>query len=212
MLDIFYYINIGFFLNLLYFKFLNYIIENDKNKILKVNIFLSLLHSVLGSGITITYFLNDYDLLGYFRVFSIGYLLLDFICINSYKELEQGRIVYNIHHFIFLSYWYFIDTDRYVSHRILICEYSTILMNLRFLSKFYYPKYVNIFGLGMFIMFFFVRIVNIIDLYFLNSIVIKNHFKLYGSYIILQFYWFGLMLIKFYNFINSNEKLIKNNT
>ena len=63
-------INLGFFINVLYYRFFNRIVDKTDNKILKVNTFLSLLHSLLISSSTITYFYYDYDFLDYLKYYS----------------------------------------------------------------------------------------------------------------------------------------------
>lgn len=200
-------INLGFFINILYYRFFNRIVEKNKNRILKVNTILSLLHSIIISSSTITFFYYDYDLIHFIKYYSIGYIILDLICINKFKELEKGRMVYIFHHLIFINCWLLMEEDTYIPHRVLLCEYSTILMNLRILSKYYFPKYRNIIGILMVFVFFFVRIVNTIDIYFLERSVIHKYNYLYFSYLGLQCYWFSIMMKKIYKLLIDKKKI-----
>lgn len=206
MLDTIFYTKIGFLFNVLYYRLLNGLIQSKEDRVYKINILLSLLHCSLGSCVAILYLFIGYDLMDFMRYYSVGYLLLDTLCINTFKELEQGKNLYNFHHLVFLLGWFTIDENRYMSCRILICELSTILLDLRYLSKYYWPSYHNSLGLSMMSVFFIVRILNNIDIHYMNNDFILKYYYLFYSYFGLQIYWFTLMGFKVYKLFLGKEE------
>ena len=137
--------------------------------------------------------------------YSLGYLILDGICINYYKELSEGKFIYNIHHLIFILSWTIYSENRYLSSRILICEVSTIFLDLRYLSKYYWPKYHTTLSLATMSTFFVVRIWNNFNICNMNHPFIDKYYYLFYPYFGLQLYWFSLMNIKAYKTLLGKE-------
>lgn len=175
---------------------INQLVMSKEDKIYKSNILLSLIHCSFCSVVSLSHIFLGYDLIDYLANYSLGYLTLDLIYINYYDELCKGRLLFNIHHLIFIYGWFLYDIDRFLASRMLVSEFSTIFLNLRYLSKYYWPQYYNTLSWVTMGSFFVVRIWNNFNIYFNQSEFINKNFLGFYPYFGLQLYWFSLMMIK----------------
>jgi hypothetical protein len=196
MLNYFINASLGTLFNYGIFRGINRLVKINDDKIYKTNIILSLIHCSFCSVVSLLHIFFDYDLIDYIANYSLGYLTLDLFLINYYDELKQGRLLFNIHHLIFIYGWILYDFDKSLTSRVLVSEFSTIFLNLRYLSKYYWPQHHLNLSWATMGSFFIVRIWNNYYVYFRHRNFIDNNFLVFYPYFGLQIYWFSLMMIK----------------
>ena len=131
----------------------------------------------------------------FFVLYSLDYIICDLVIYSLYKELKYERNITYFHHSLFLTGVLLYTENPYLYSRLIITEFSTIPLNLRWIAKFDKNKKLKeICSIFFYISFFLFRICNCTHL-FLN---IKKDYKMYllGIFLVLNYYWFYLINLK----------------
>ena len=189
---VFNYILLNVFINFIVFHSLN--TKNDINYPVKKNSLIHAFIASLGGGLYLTNFISFHtqELVVYY---SLGYIIYDVIIYTLYKEIKVERSITYFHHSLFLTGVLLYTENPYLYSRLIITEFSTIPLNLRWIAKFDKNKKLKeICSIFFYISFFLFRICNCTHL-FLN---IKKDYKMYllGIFLVLNYYWFYLINLK----------------
>ena len=179
--------------NIFSFYYLNKKYKNPDRSI-KYN---SLVHSIFSSIGGLLYLMNFISIKtqSFFVLYSIDYIICDLIIYTLYKELKYERNITYFHHSLFLTGALLSNDNSYLYSRIIITEFSTIPLNLRWMAKFNKNKKLKeIYSLIFYISFFIFRICNCTHLFW----NMENNYKMYllGIFLVLNYYWFYLMNLK----------------
>ena len=181
----------------------NKLIHYD-NKLVIANHTMSMGHCVLISLMSLSHIVYGYDFyINSIKYYSIGFLINDMYVMNKYKVLSNQKYLYTIHHLMFISTWYYYHEYKSLYFRLLLSEISVIPMNLKILSKFYFPNKKIYLSLTIWITFLLTRIINSTHILWNNNFVVRKFPIISIIYMSLQYYWFTLMTIKGFNTVNS---------
>jgi len=179
--------------NLFSFYYLNKKYKNPDRSVK----YISLLHGTLSSIIGLIYLMDIISIKtqSFFVLYSLDYIICDLVIYSLYKELKYERNITYFHHSLFLTGVLLYTENPYLYSRLIITEFSTIPLNLRWIAKFDKNKKLKeICSIFFYISFFLFRICNCTHL-FLN---IKKDYKMYllGIFLVLNYYWFYLINLK----------------
>jgi hypothetical protein len=159
--------------------------------------YISLIHCFISGMGGLLYLLNyiskdtQYSVVKY----SMGYIFYDLTIYTLFKELKYERNITFFHHTLFLIGIYLYYKNPYLYSRLIITEFSTIPLNLRWIAKFNKNKKLKeIYSILFYISFFILRIVNCTYMFF--SMKFDFILCLMGIFLILNYYWFYLMNLK----------------
>lgn len=174
--------------------------ENKKKNVdygVKIN---SLVHSIISTlgGILFKYNLISFHTEEYFVYYSLGYIILDLKLYTFKKELRNEMYITYFHHLLFYIGIKYYSTEPELYTSLILTEFSTIPLNLMWLSKYHNNyKLAKLYSVVFYITFFIFRIVNcsymLYDIYKMNDIMKTYCMSTFTS---LNYYWFFLMTKK----------------
>ena len=179
--------------NLFSFYYLNKKYKNPDRSVK----YTSLIHSIFSSIVGLLYLMNFISIKtqSFFVLYSLDYIICDLIIYTFYRELKYERNITYFHHSLFLTGALLYNDNSYLYSRLIITEFSTIPLNLRWIAKFNKNKKLKeIYSLLFYISFFIFRICNCTRLFW----NMENNYKmcLLGIFLVLNYYWFFLINLK----------------
>lgn len=183
-----------FILFLLFNISIIYGIEYKNNEELYRNVIIaSSIHCVTSSVMTILFLLNiisaySYSFIVYYNIAYMGYDIILYLTKQIPLKNSTEMI---LHHTLLFIAAYFSQYDIYYYSRCLLCEVSTIFLNLRwFAFKKIYFKNIILYSILLYITFIICRIINISNLLieFYNK-KLQIYLCVGGLFFILNIYW-----------------------